>query len=127
MLEVYSINAEVAADAAIPFTNVHTQKGGSAELLGTSTIELNRCGVYEVSVNASADAATTIQLYKDGVAQPQAQSTGESLSFKTLVQVSENNTCCPCSSATSLQIMNTTAATFANVNAVVVKVPVERW
>ena len=75
-----------------------------------------------VSVDASAGASTTLQLYKDGVAQPQAQSTGVTPSFTTLVQVSENNSNCPCASAVSIQIMNTTATTLSNVNCVVTKI-----
>lgn len=122
MLEIYSTNVAVAADTAIPFQNVSLQKGCTAELSGTSTIKLNKCGVYMVSVDASAEASTTIQLYKNGVAQPQAQSTGVSPSFVTLVQVSDNNSCCPCATPVSLQVVNTTAATFTNANVTVTKV-----
>lgn len=122
MLEAYSLNVEVAADTAIPFQNVSLKKGCTAELSGTNTIALNKCGVYMVSVDASAEASTTIQLYKDGVAIPQAQSTGLTPSFVTLVQVPENNSCCPCASGVSLKVVNTTAATFTNANIVVTKV-----
>ena len=122
MLEVYSTDIDVAANTAIPFQNVSLKKGCTAELSGASTIKLNKCGVYMVAVDASADPATTIQLYKDGVAQPQAQSTGGTPAFVTLVQVSENNSCCPCASPVSLQVINTTATTFANVNVSVTKV-----
>ena len=122
MLEVYSTNVEVAAETAIPFQNVSLKKGCTAELSGTSTIKLNKCGVYMVSCDASAEASTTIQLYKDGVAQPQAQSTGITPSFVTLVQVPENNSNCPCASAVSLQVVNTTATTFTDCNAVITKV-----
>ena len=75
-----------------------------------------------VSVNATTSAVTTIQLYKDGIAQPQAQATGQSLGFTTLVQVPQNNSCCPCKSGTVLQVMNDTAATFDDINIVVTKV-----
>lgn len=122
MLEAYSLNIDVAANTAIPFQNVSLKKGCTAELSGTNTITLNKCGVYMVAVDATASVATTIQLYKDGIAQPQAQSTGTALSFVTLVQVPENNSCCPCSSGTTLQIINETAATYDNVNIVVTKV-----
>ena len=122
MLEVYSTNVEVAAETAIPFQNVSLKKGCTAELSGTSTIKLNKCGVYMVSCDASAEASTTIQLYKDGVAQPQAQSTGITPSFVTLVQVPENNSNCPCASAVSLQVVNTTATTFTDANVVLTKV-----
>ena len=122
MLEVYSTNVEVAADTAIPFQNVALKKGCTAELSGTSTIQLNKCGVYMVSCDASAEASTTIQLYKNGVAQPQAQSTGITPSFVTLVQVSENNCGCPCKAPVSLQVVNTTATTFTDCNVCVTKV-----
>ena len=124
MLEAYSLNVEVAADTAIPFKNVTLKKGCSVELSGDSSIQLDKCGVYKISCDASAAASTTIQLFKDGVAQPQAQSTGASLGFSTLVQVPTNNSCCPCSSPVVIQVLNTgdAAATFTNANIVVEKV-----
>ena len=122
MLEVYSTDIDVAANTAIPFQNVSLKKGCTAELAGTNTITLNKCGVYMVSFDGSAEASTTVELYKNGVAQPQAQSTGITPSFETLVQVPENNSCCPCTSGVSLQIVNTTATTFTNANVVVTKV-----
>ena len=124
MLEAYSLNVTVPADSAIPFNNVTLEKGCTAKLNGVSTIELNKCGVYMVEVDASSSAASTIQLFKDGVAQPQAQSTGTSPSFTTLVQVSENNTRCCCTSPTNLQVKNAgdASATLTNVNVVVTKV-----
>jgi GTP cyclohydrolase FolE2 len=122
MLEVYSENVDVAANTAIPFQNVSIKKGCTAELSGASTIKLNKCGVYMVAVDATTSAVTTMQLYKDGIAQAQAQATGQALSFTTLVQVAENNSACPCASAVSLQIVNETAATYDNINVVVTKV-----
>ena len=122
MLEVYSTDLDITADTYVPFQNVSLKKGCTAELSGTNTIMLNKCGVYMVSVDASASVATTLQLYKDGIAQPQAQGTGTTPSFVTLVQVSENNSCCPCASGTSLQLMNTTAAVLSDVNVVITKV-----
>ena len=122
MLEVYSINKEVGDNSAIPFDNVSIKKGCTSELSGTSTIALNRCGVYMVAFNATAGTSTTVQLYKDGVAQEQAQATGTSLAFVTLVRVGENNTNCPCASPVNLQFMNETTNTFTNVNVVVTKI-----
>ena len=122
MLEVYSTDLEITADTYVPFQNVALKKGCTAELSGTNTITLNKCGVYMVSVDASSSVATTLELYKDGIAQPQAQGTGTTPSFVTLVQVSENNSCCPCASGTTLQLMNTTEAVLANVNVVITKV-----
>lgn len=122
MLEAYSTNVTVTADTAIPFQNVSLKKGCTAELSGTSTIELNKCGVYMVAVSASSATSVMIQLLKNGVAQPQAQSTGTSPCFVTLVQVSENNSCCPCTAPVSLQIISDTATTFVNANVAVTKI-----
>lgn len=122
MLEIYSTDLEITADTMIPFQNVSVKKGCTAELSGSNTIQLNKCGVYMVSVDASSSVATTLQLYKDGIAQPQAQGTGTTPSFMTLVQVSENNSCCPCTSGVTLQVMNSTEAVLSNVNCTVTKI-----
>lgn len=124
MLQTYSTNVEVAVDAAVPFNNVYIEKGCSAVESGPSTIQLNRSGVYMVSVNASAAAASTLQLSKDGILQPQAQSTGLNPSFISLIQVPTNNTACCASSPTVLQLINSGAAvsTLTDVNVVVTKV-----
>ena len=122
MLEIYSTDLGITADTYVPFQNVALKKGCTAELSGTSTITLNKCGIYMVSVDASATVATTLQLYKDGIAQPQAQGTGLNPSFVTLVQVSENNNCCPCTFGTSLQLMNSTETVLTDVNVVITKV-----
>ena len=122
MLEAYSVNVAVGANANIPFNSTTIQKGCTAVKTSADTINLNKCGVYMVAVDASTATSTTIQLVKDGVLQPQAQSTGLSPSFITLVQVSENNSCCPCSSPTVIQVRNTVAGTFTDANIVVTKV-----
>ena len=122
MLEVYSVNTGVTATTPIPFENVHIKKGCTATPSGTSSIQLNKCGVYMVTCDASAETATTIQLYRDGVAQPQAQGIGTTPCFITLVQVTENNCNCPCSSPTTLQVMNTVDTVFTNVNLCVTKI-----
>lgn len=121
MLEAYSLNVAVSADAAIPFNATSIIKGCTAKLSAPTSIELNKCGVYMVSFDGVASASTTVELYKDGVEQPQAQSTGTTLHFTTLVQVDKNNSCCACSSPVTLQILNETAATFTNANVVVTK------
>ena len=124
MLEVYSLNVTVPADTAIPLNNVSLKKGCTAVPSGASSIALNKCGVYMVACDASAEASTTIQLFKNGVAQPQAQSTGGTPAFTTLVQVEENNGCCACESPTVIQVVNTgtAEATFSQVNVAVTKV-----
>ena len=124
MLEAYSLNQEVGSLDAIPFTNVTLKKGCTAELSGTSTIQLNKCGVYMVAFDCSVTPTTTVELYKNGVAQDQAQATGGTPSFVTLVQVTENNCCCPCSAPTTVQIINAgdAEATFSNANITVTKI-----
>lgn len=122
MLEAYSLNVAVASDTAVPFNSTSVIKGCTATHPSANTFELNKCGVYKVSVDASLTGSTTLQLFKNGVAQPQAQSTGATPSFTTLVQVSENNTCC-CTSPTTLQVINTgSEATLANANIVIDKI-----
>ena len=121
MLEAYSLNVTVTANSAIPFNNVTIEKGCTARLTAPATIELNKKGVYIVYFDGVAGTSTTVQLYKDGVAQPQAQSTGTAVSFVTLVQVPNDN-CCACSSSpTVLRVVNTTAGTFTNANVAVTK------
>ena len=125
MIQAYGLNVTVPQNSAIIFNNVTLQKGCTVELSGGSTIQLNKCGVYEVCVDCSSATAATVQLFKDGVAQNQAQSTGTSPSFITLVQVDRNNSdCCACSSPVTLQVKNTgsASATFTDVNIVVTKV-----
>lgn len=124
MLEVYSLNTTVAAGTAVPFDNVAIKKGNTVELVGVSTIQFNKCGVYMVSCDGSSAAAATIQLTKNGVVQSQAQSTGENFSFVTLIQVPSNNSDCYCVSPTTAQIINggDAAATLTNINLVITKI-----
>ena len=125
MLEAYSSNIAVTADGAIPFNSVSIEKGCTARLTSPTTIELNKCGVYMVSFDASVSASTMVQLFKDGIAQPQAQSTASTApSFTTFVQVDRNNSCCACSSPVTLQVKNIGAAeaTFTNANICVSKI-----
>lgn len=124
MLEAYTLNVDVAQDTAIPFNNTTIKKGCTVSHDSPSSFELNKCGVYMVSVNASLETSGTIQLFKDGVPQAQAQATGGVPSFTTLVQVAENNTCCPCTSPTTLQVVNTGTAdiTCTSCNIAITKV-----
>lgn len=101
MIETYSKNIDVAESTAIPLNTIALMKGCTATKSGTTSIQLQRAGIYEVNVSAtaklqtlasapaSAPASTTdstavvkasdsnviaIQLYKDNVVQPQAYS-----------------------------------------------------
>ena len=125
MIEAYSTDITVASEAAIPFNSVTLQKGCTVSHPSPDTFNLNKCGVYMVSVDTSTAAEAVIQLYKDGVALPQAQSTGGSAqSFVTLVQSDKNNSCCPCASPSILQVRNvgTAEADFTNCNICITKV-----
>lgn len=123
MLQAYSSNLAVAANAAFPFNNVTIDKGCAETLSAPASIQLNKRGVYLVEVDGYAAAAATVQLYANGIALPQAISEGETFGFKTLIQVTENNCCCNMvSSPTVLQVMNgDTALTAAHINIVVTK------
>ena len=122
MIEAYSTNVAVGANANIPFNSVSLIKGCTVTKSAVDTFNLNKRGVYMVEVDASTGTSSTIQLYKDGVAQPQAQSTGLSPSFTTLVQVDHDNTECCCTSPVTLQVRNTVAGTFTDANIVITKV-----
>lgn len=135
MLQAYSSNLTVPAGGVFPLQNVTIDKGFAETLSAPASIQLNSRGVYLVEVDgfATPDAATlvTIQLYSNGVALPQAQSsfTGVvdavgNFSFKTLLQVTGNNCQCNCvSSPTVLQIGNgDTALSDAHINIVVTKI-----
>lgn len=138
MIECYSNNATVGENEAVAFTNTAIKKGCTVEASG-ATIQFNKCGIYEVSVNASATAPSAtssapvdvkLQLMKNGVAQPQAQATETaasetakvSLGFSTLVQVPENNSCSMCSAPTTCSVVNAGAeAAYDNINIIVTK------
>jgi hypothetical protein len=133
MLQAYSTGIDVDVNTAVPFNNVKMRKGCTAVLSGASTVELNKCGVYMIKVDAFGSAGTTgditLQLAKNGVLQPDAISTdtgatgdNSTLSFECLVQVPQNNGPCPCSEATTVQVMNTgVAVTDLHCNIVVTK------
>ena len=136
MLQVYSSNLAVTANTVFPFNNVVMDKGCGEQLSAPATIQLNKQGIYLVEMDgfATPDAATevTVQLYVNGVAQPQAISTfvpaaitdTRTFGFKTFVRVQENNCPCNCLTApTTLQFMNgNTALSDAHINVVVTKI-----
>ena len=136
MLQVYSSNLAVDASAVFPFNNVVVDKGCGEALSAPATIQLNKQGVYLVEMDgfATPDAATevTVQLYVNGVAQPQAITSfvpaaitdTRTFGFKTFVRVLENNCQCNCLTApTTLQFMNgETALSEAHINVVITKI-----
>ena len=134
MIDLYSLNIQVAQNGSIPLNNVNIIKGVSASHSAPATIELNKSGIYMVSVDASITPAAagdvSIQLAKNGILDQGAYSiaTGAAdntvtLGFSSLVQVKENNTCCCNTSPTTLQLINTgQAGTFPIVKMVVTKI-----
>lgn len=136
MLQVYSSNLEVAAGAAFPFNNVVIDKGCGERLSAPATIELDKRGIYLVEVDGFVTPETvadvSMQLYVDGVAQPQAISTAsvaavtdvQPLGFKTFVRVLQNNCNCNClTSPTVVQILNgETAISDGHINVCVTKI-----
>ena len=136
MLQVYSSNLAVDANAVFPFNNVVLDKGCGETLSAPATIQLNQRGVYLVEMDgfATPDAATevSVQLMVNGVLQPQAITSfvpaavtdTRTFGFKTFVRVMENN--CPCNcltSPTTLQFVNgITALSDAHINVVVTKI-----
>ena len=133
MTEAYCSNAVVGANSPIPFNNVSIQKGCTSILSAPGTIQLNKKGVYMVDVNTSAIAgeagSMNIELVKNGIKQPQASQSVTAadttstypLSFSTLVQVSEDNTPCCCTSPTIVQILSSIPTT-QSANIVVTKI-----
>lgn len=137
MIQVYSSNQTVAANTAYPLNNVTLKKGCTVALSGPSTIQLNQRGVYLVQYDGFAaptaeTGAVSTQLYVNGVAQPEAissfEATGigdaQTLHFESLVQVSNNNCPCNCtSSPTILQFMNgDVAIEEAHINVLITKI-----
>lgn len=131
MLQAYSTNITVEANAAIPFNSLLIEKGNTTKLETPSTIALNKCGIYLVTVNATVATAATLSLYKNGVAIIPATATAGgtaeagSMSFSTCVAVPRNNSIDnPCSSPTTLQLINSgdATATINLANVVVTKI-----
>ena len=118
MIEVYSNNVTVPAGSTFPLSNVKVIKGCTATLNGNG-IQLNKAGVYSISVSLTAEPATagdvSIALYKNGVSDAGSgtQFTGavdtiSAASFPALVQCPQNNDpCCCCTAPTTVSIVNT--------------------
>ena len=134
MLQAYSNNISLTANAAVPFNNISIDKGNAERLVAPATIQLEQRGVYMVKVDGFGTGAATgtesIQLYVNGVAKTSAQTqfavaadTVANFSFCTLVQVANNNCNCNCySSPITLQVMvGDEALTDAYVNIIVTK------
>ena len=132
MLQAYSENVQFNENSPIAFNNIKTLKGKSSSLQGVSTIVFNECGLYKVTVNgsitASAAGVDTIQLYRNGVADPggqvsftAAEGSTTAFSFETTIQA-EPNKPCPCSSPTIINVNNGEIAGTGYINIVVDKI-----
>lgn len=133
MIQAYSNNISVPANTAVPFNNVKIKKGCTAALSGPATFQLNKRGVYCVKLDAYGEAAAageiSLQLYKNGVAQPDAisQATGavgenDTLHFSTLVQVEQDNTPCCCTGPVNLNVVTgDTGINGMHINVVITK------
>ena len=135
MIELYSLNVEVDQNGSIPFDSIKLAKGCTAIPVSAGTVQFNKSGVYMVDVSASITPAAagdvSIQLVRDGIAEPGSISTAtgaadqtSTLGFTTLVQVNKNNNPCNCTTnPTTIQLINTgQAGTFPIVRMVVTKV-----
>ena len=119
MLQVYSNDVTVAENVNVPLQNVKVWKGPTSVISG-NTINLTRRGVYRITVNAVATAETAgvsgLQLYKNGIADPSAQSQATvpaagyaALGFTAYIQVEDDATPAPGSSPVQLQVIATGA------------------
>jgi hypothetical protein len=135
MLEAYSLNQTLLTNGIIPFNSTALVKGETVNLSGVSSIQLNKCGVYEIAFNMTANATTAgnvvVQMTKDGVIQPQATrtitgattATSANVPIVTLVQVTKNNGNCCCASPTTIQFINAGVGVLANnINVAVTKI-----
>lgn len=135
MLESYSLNQTVLTGGLIPFNSTPIVKGDTVNMSGVSAIQLNRCGVYEITFNMTATATTAgnivVSMTKNGTIQPQTTrtitgataTTSANVPITTLVQVAKNNTECCCTSPTIIQFVNTgVGVTVNNCNLVVTKI-----
>lgn len=132
MLEVYSKNLTTATGESISLNNIALLKGTSAQIIGSNTIQLNKCGIYEITVTDNVVGSGTgeiiVQMQKNGVLQPQAimstAATGQTnMSFSTLIQVPQNNNVnCPCSTPTTINFVNTGIEATHSIDVVVKRI-----
>lgn len=135
MIQTYSKNITVATNTDIPFNSTSLIKGCTTTKTGISTVTLNKAGIYMVSFDASvigsAADTITVQLSKNGTLIPEATTSEttanttdlHSISFQTLVQVTDDNSCSCTDSGTVISIVNTgIATTFTQANLVITKI-----
>lgn len=128
-LEAYNVSSqELEVNANVVFDS-YVKTGCSIKPLGATSIQLKQ-GLYQVIVNASAGGTgtVTLQLYRNGVAIPNAIGSGISAGATNLVPISLGNIIdvrksCECvDNTTILTIKNVgVASTVADINVDVVK------
>lgn len=111
MLQAYSKGVSVSPNSIYPFNTTFILTGCVATLNGSTSINLNKPGIYMIEFNGQAsptgeNGVVSVQLYNDGVAMPQANSSAyatmgnpASLSFSTLIKV---GCLCPCESGSKV-------------------------
>lgn len=134
MIETYSNNITVASNSAVQFNSVF-KKGNTVSKSGDATIQLNKCGIYEVSVSATgiaqAGGIMSLQLMSNGLALPNAfaaETAGDttsthSLAFTTKIQVPYTANDCACTPSFTLTVMNTgVETTYSLVDVLITKI-----
>lgn len=129
MIEAYSRNIDVAANANIPLNNVKLIKGKYTELQGVGSLQFNHCGVYHLTCNGSVTGTgdIVIQVMKNGIIQPETVMpiTGTAavdipFALDTFIQVPNNNGPCCCQAPVEVSLNN--AGVDATFNLIDVKV-----
>ncbi len=134
MIEAYSNNITVSSNSLVPFKTVF-KKNNSVVMSGDSTIQFKKCGIYDVSVNATgiaqAGGNVNLQLVINGVEVPYAFATEtagdttslHNLAFTAKVQVPATvNGNCPCSPDFTVSVINAgVETTYSLVNILVEK------
>lgn len=121
MIEAYSMNVTVNGGTEIPLNNVSLIKGKSAELQGSASIAINKCGVYRITayanVTPSAAGTASIQLSVNGalvdhvISKVTAEADTEyTLHIEHILNVPANNNR-PCTDPTVFSIVNGLAGT----------------
>lgn len=135
MLQIYSTNIDVVANAPFALSNIVINKGCGVQVVGNS-LQFNRRGIYRIDVDGygtgSAAGTDTVNLTVSGIATPQAltsfttaESTINNFGFTTFIVVSTDSYNCGCSYTipTTAQIINgDIALTGAHINITVSRV-----
>lgn len=130
MIYAYSNSTQtVPANGVISFNNTAIRTGCTVTKNGTTNIELNKPGFYEVSFNGdfTGTVITSLQLYVNGVLYPGAEATvtpsaeanTNTGSFTTLVQVTPQMTCNCANTPTTLTVRNNSTASITMSNAAI--------